>query len=109
MIDDEDRGGRDALETICEGDHLKILDQLGRTLWKGTIRCDKKTGWRAYPKNPEYGQQCALGYWIHWVQKGFAPDDWAKFFIRVEYEHFQGILVRGRRSPRKPRLGPEVE
>ncbi len=50
MIDDENRRGRDGLETICEGDHLAILDQLGRTLWKGTIRCDKKTGWRGLSK-----------------------------------------------------------
>jgi hypothetical protein len=108
-IDDESRHGRPALETICEGDHLTILDPLGNPVWKGAIRCDKKAGWRPYPKNPDYGQQCALGRWIHWVQKGFKPDEWAEFFIRAEYDRFQGILVRGCGSKRNPKLGPEAK
>ena len=108
MIDDENRRGREALEPICEGDHLTILDQMGKTLWRGTIHCDKKTGWRTYPKNPEYGQQCALGHWIHWVQKGFAPDDWARYFIRPDCERYHGILIRRRGPTGDPTLGPNA-
>ena len=108
MVDDERRHGREALEMICEGDHLTIEDQLGTTRWKGVIRCDKKTGWRKYPANPEYGQQCALGHWVHWIQRGFTPDDWARFFIRPDYDRLRGILVKGVGAKRDPRLGPEA-
>jgi len=107
MIEDECRHGRGALEVICEGDHLTIEDQLGRTRWRGVIRCDKKTGWQKYPLNPEYGQQCALGHWVHWIQQGFTPDDWARFFIRPDYDRLRGVLVRKPGVKRDPRLGPE--
>ena len=107
MIEDERRHGREALEMICEGDHLTIEDQLGRMRWKGIISCDKKTGWQRYPLNPEYGQQCALGHWVHWIQRGFTPDDWARFFIRPDYDRLHGILVKRGRGKRDPRLGPD--
>jgi hypothetical protein len=108
-VDDECLHGREAMEVICEGDHLTVLDPMGLVVWKGVIRCDKKVGRRPYPINPKYGQQCALGHWIHWVQKGFKPDAWAEFFIRAEYDRFQGILVRGKRCTRNPKFGPAVD
>jgi hypothetical protein len=106
-IDDERRHGREALETICEGDHLTIEDQLGIVLWKGVIRCDKKTGWQRYRMNPEYGQQIALGHWVHWVHKGCKPDDWARFFIRPGNDRLRGVLLKKRGAKRDPKLGPE--
>lgn len=107
MIEANGRHGYDALEPICEGDQLTILDQLGATVWEGTISCDKKTGWRRYPSNPRFGQQCALGRWIHWVQRGFRPDDWAQFFIRPAHDRLRGVLVRPYGQRGDPRLGPE--
>jgi len=107
MLEDDSRFGRAALEAICEGDHLMILDALGNIVWRGVIRCDKKIGFRPYPMNPEYGQQCALGHWVHWIQEGFEPDEWAKFFIRPDYDRLRGILVRKPGHERNPRLGPE--
>jgi len=107
-LEDDRRIGRAACETICEGDHLTIFDRAGNVLWRGVIRCDKKSGWRRYPRNPQYGQQSALGCWVHWIQKGFRPDDWARFFIRPKYDRLHAILVRKRGSSRNPRLGPEA-
>jgi hypothetical protein len=106
-IEDDSRFGRDAMETICEGDYLTIVDQLGKPLWKGMIRCDKRTGWCPYPMNPKLGQQSALGHWVHWIQKGFKPDAWASYFIRPQCDRFRGILVPGKGLKRDPRLGPE--
>jgi hypothetical protein len=91
---DEDEYGYDGLHTIDEGDHLTIFNQLGHRLWAGRIRCDRKSGWKRYLGNPRYGQPCALGRWIHWTQKGFKPDDWARFFIRPKRDRLRAILKK---------------
>lgn len=94
---DEDERGYDGLHPIDEGDHLTILDELGHQIWAGTIRCDRKTGWRPFPLNPNDGQPCALGHRVHWTQRGFKPDDWARFFIRYGRPRLKGILRKKRR------------
>jgi len=106
-LEDDAHYGYEALQTICEGDHLTILDRVGETVWRGIIRCDKKVGSRPYTMNPQYNQQCALGHWVHWIQRGFKPDAWAAFFIRPDYDRYRGILVRKVGSKRDSRLGPE--
>lgn len=77
--------GYDALEFIDKGDHLKVFDEDGITiLFEGEIIPDYQIGWTEYPKefkNPGQGQPSALGYWIHWTQQGWNPDDWAKLFF----------------------------
>ena len=87
-------GERDyaGIHTIEEGDHLTICDGLGNRVWAGKIDCDREIGWRRYPLNPVLGQPCALGYWIHWTQHGFKPDDWARFFVRPRADRMRGIL-----------------
>lgn len=95
---DEDERGYDGLHTIAEGDYLTILDQLGRRRWAGQIRCDRQSGWKEYPLNPGYGQPVALGHYVHWTQKGFKPDEWARFFIRPNHDRLRAIL---RRKPSK--------
>jgi hypothetical protein len=106
-LEDDVHYGYEALQTICEGDHLTILDQVGAIVWRGIICCDKKVGSRPYPMNPEYSQQCALGHWVHWIQRGFKPDTWAEFFIRPDYDRYRGILVRKVGAKKNARLGPE--
>lgn len=86
--------GYAGLQVIEAGDHLTILDQKKRVLWKGVIVCDRKTGRIARPFNPDFKQPQALGYWIHWTQKGFEPDNWAGFFIRPEKDRLRGILKK---------------
>lgn len=74
--------GYDAFEMIEEGDRLCIFDADNKTLFDGIIKPDYEIGWAEYPLNPGFGQPAALGYWIHWTQDGFQPNDWAQFFIR---------------------------
>ena len=66
-----------------DGDHLKVLGENGEILFDATIERDHKTGWKPYnPKKPKRGgQQIALGCWVHWIQKGWEPDEWAKLFF----------------------------
>lgn len=93
LMDDENLG-REGLHFIEAGDHLTICDPLGHEKWSGTIRCDRRAGWRPYPANPEHGQPAALGCWIHWTQRGFTPDQWARFFVQPDVDRFRGILVK---------------
>lgn len=103
----DDRGeGDEALQEICEGDHLTIFDAFGRTSWKGVIRCNRKVGSRSSPHNPADGRLAALGFWVDWIQAGFEPDEWAKFFYQPQDERCWGILVRPKpRSPGKADQG----
>lgn len=91
VVSDDDHG-YDALYPVDEGDHLTIQDELGRKLWSGKIRCDRKAGWQRSSLNPKHGQPFALGHWIHWTQRGFKPDDWARYFIRPQHDRLRGIL-----------------
>jgi hypothetical protein len=73
--------GYEAIESIEEGDHLSVFDTDNNVLFEGIIQPDYEAGWMEYPLNPGYGQPSALGYWIHWTQKDWKPDDWAKLFM----------------------------
>ena len=60
------------------GDHLKIFGENGEVLFDGIIDRDTKIG---IPKKSRRKQPCALGHWVHWTQKGWQPDEWAKLFF----------------------------
>lgn len=89
------------LKVIQEGDHLTILDRDGATLWQGVIECDRETGKIPRPTNPTFLQQTALGCWIHWIQRGFEPDQWAAFFMRPDEDRYRGILEKKTAQPQK--------
>ena len=72
---------REDLVFLKNGDWLKAFDAKGRVLFDGVIQEDRKAGWTEYPRNPGHGQPSALGFWIHWTQTGWTPDDWARLFI----------------------------
>ena len=77
----ENLSGYDALEHIKHGDYLTIYEHDNTILFEGTIDPNYHTGWTEYYFNPGYGQPSALGYWIHWTQKDWHQDDWAKLFF----------------------------
>jgi hypothetical protein len=91
----DDRGmDYDSIHVLRAGDHLTIADQFHLKVWEGIIECDTESGWKRYPLNPELGQPCALGRWIHWTQAGFQPDEWASLFMRPDSDRLRGVLIR---------------
>jgi len=64
-----------------KGDHLEIYNVDGLLITTVDIDPDYEVGYAPYPANPSLGQPLALGRWIHWTQKGWTPDDWARLFI----------------------------
>ena len=84
----------DGLNVIDEGDHLTILNNQQEVLWSGVIEKDISTGSVPRPSKADWNQQVALGWWVHWIQKGFAPDKWADFFDRAGGDVYRGILIK---------------
>ncbi|HWD40180.1 MAG TPA: hypothetical protein VG944_15125 [Fimbriimonas sp.] len=101
-LEEEEIQGYSGLHPIDEGDHLTILDSDGNALWSGTIVKDRKTGLATRPFNPNFKQQVALGHWVHWIQQGFTPDEWASFFIRADCDRLRGRLSKAADPTRKP-------
>lgn len=69
---------------VEKGDHLKVYGKDGNIAFEGTIVPDTKTGWKHYLGHPDQkaGQPMAFGHWnIHWTQKGWDVDEWARLFI----------------------------
>ena len=85
-VDDEFKGkgdkllGYDDFALIEQGDHLTIYGHDGKMIFEGEIVPDFEEGRQKLP-NSEYGQPVALGYWIHWTQRGWRADAWARLFF----------------------------
>lgn len=88
VFEEDSKKGYGALHCLKAGDWLKIYNKDGSVAFEGEIVEDHKTGWAEYPKKPGHGQPCALGFWIHWTQKGWKPDDWARLFARMKGEEY---------------------
>ncbi len=78
---EDGKTGYAGLHCLSNGNHLKIFNVDGTVLFDDYIVIDRKIGWKPYHKNSKYGQPVALGARIHWTQKGWKPNDWAKLFI----------------------------
>lgn len=90
-IQEDGKEGYDGLVPIRPGDLLTITAPDGRKLFEAEINCDYKTGWQPRWEGAEHGQPVAKGYWIHWTQHGWSPDDWAELFLD---EKNRGTLTR---------------
>lgn len=91
--------GYEDLNVLDDGDHLMIYKDGydSEIIFSGFIKKDKLTGARSRPFNPYFKQQVALGMWVHWIQEGWHPDDWARLF--VEKEHRAILLPKGKERP----------
>jgi len=78
---EDGKKGYDAMRIIENGDRLKVWRESGEIVFDGEIVEDHKAGWEEYPGRPGFGQPSALGYWIHWTQRGWEPDNWAALFF----------------------------
>ena len=91
---EDGKRGYDALHEIEDGDMLAVYNEDGSIAFEGKIVSDWKIGYAEYPMNPGHGQPTALGFWIHWTQKGWQPDDWARLFIREEGKELRAKLIK---------------
>lgn len=73
--------GYEGLHPLKNGDKITIFAKDNSILWDGVIDLEYETGYQPYPMNPQYGQQCALGYWVRGNQRGMAIEVWAKMFL----------------------------
>ncbi|MEY4723515.1 MAG: hypothetical protein RLZZ324_1028 [Candidatus Parcubacteria bacterium] len=93
-IDADGKRPYDGLQLIEDFDRLVIRAEDGHTLFDEEIMLDWKAGYRPFPMNPEHGQQCALGFWIHGVQRGWEPDAWARFFFPSDGKELAATLIK---------------
>ncbi len=96
---EDGKSGYDALNIIEEGDHLTIYanDEKETVMFSGLIVEDVETGLYSHPQNPRYKQQVALGMWIHWVQEGWEPDQWAELFMKDG--KYRAVLLTAKKRP----------
>jgi hypothetical protein len=73
--------GYKGLVCLEEGDLVTIRSPEGRVLFEDTIKQDYENGTIPRYEGAKHTQVTALGYWVHWSQAGWAPDDWAKLFL----------------------------
>ena len=79
---EDGKSGYEAMVELEKGDRLRAFDAAGDCRHDVVIDPDRQVGRIPLPLNPQSSQQCALGFWVHWIQRGWEPDDWAALFIR---------------------------
>ena len=80
-IQEHVRKGYDSLHPVRTGDHLTVFGDGGDVLWSDTVKLEYQSRFRPFPRNPEYGQQEVCGFWVHGLQEGMDPEEWADMFF----------------------------
>lgn len=89
ILSEDGKSGYDSIVVLEAGDYLKVFREDDSVLFAGIIVPDYEAGKTPSPFNPEYSKPCALGFWIHWTQRGWQPDDWARLFTKDIFEQSQ--------------------
>ena len=94
LIDDRWDWPKNVIE-FRDGDWLTVRDPDGVELFDGIILKDREVGKERHEHSQAYSQPCALGFWVHWTQHGWQPDDWAWLFIQHMFEGTEDRFCRG--------------
>ncbi len=81
IFEKDQRAGSEHMTCLENDDHLKVYGTNNSILFDGKIEKDFQIGRQKHPLNPSVWQPVALGLFIHWTQKGWEPDNWARLFI----------------------------
>jgi len=77
----DEEPGFHGVRTIGAGDILTIKSPGGEVLFQGVVDPDYKTGSTLRGEFEERRVIPALNNFVHWSQRGWAPDQWAKLFL----------------------------
>ena len=89
LVPPDGRWGYDALHLLEEGDDFTVYAEDGSVLYHGIIQKDTETGLTPRQAlrdgrlvdHSGWKQQAVGGMWVHWLQKGIAPEKWAELFV----------------------------
>lgn len=87
--------GYAAMRFVEEGDYLTVFRPDGEIAFEGRISCDREIGKPRPEDNCDRAQPSALGFWIHWTQEGWDPDEWAEMFLK----EYKAILKKAENPP----------